>query len=73
MRERSSLPIAGFGRGTGIALMARMDPVIYGAGAVLVAIVVVRRAVRHLHSSVEVEPVSDHWLADQKRTRELSQ
>jgi hypothetical protein len=50
-----------------------MDPVIYGAGAVLVAIVVVRRAVRHLHSSVELESVSSHWLADQKRTHELSQ
>jgi len=47
-----------------------MDPVLYGAGAVLVAIIVVRRAVRHLQSSVELDPVSDHWLADQKRTRE---
>jgi hypothetical protein len=50
-----------------------MDPVIYGAGAVLVAIVVVRRAVRHLQSSMELDPVSDHWLADQKRMHDLSQ
>jgi hypothetical protein len=45
-----------------------MDPLIYGAGAVLVAIVVMRRAVRHLRSSGEVDAVSDHWLAEQKRT-----